>query len=70
MLHGWPTTPAYVLDSVLTVVIANDPARDVMPEAATPGANVVLTVFGEAWRELDLDWDRTARRVVAAVRVI
>ncbi|GAA2228953.1 helix-turn-helix domain-containing protein [Herbiconiux moechotypicola] len=68
MLEQWAQTPAYIVDRNQTVVMSNPLAAALLPGILEPGISVPIAVFGSAWREMDRDWEETARRTVASLR--
>lgn len=69
LLEQWGHTPAYVTDSNLDIVAANDLARRLAPGGFDPGVNLLFSVFGYSGEVADDDvWMTTARRLVAALR--
>lgn len=69
MVASGTRTPAFVLDRHLEVGTANVLATALFPTLARPGFSVLDAVFSASWRRRDLDWGRTARSVVAALRL-
>ncbi|WP_144632427.1 helix-turn-helix transcriptional regulator [Bordetella genomosp. 13] len=63
--------PAYVLDRAWNVLAYNDPMRELFDDwpARDPGPNLLRYIFQDpAARDLVVDWDQRARRVVAEFR--
>jgi transcriptional regulator with XRE-family HTH domain len=69
MLEQWSHTPAYVKDANQDVLVANELAQALGPAYMEPGSNLVLRMFSAAAREKAADWETTASRVVAALRM-
>ncbi|MDM9561183.1 helix-turn-helix transcriptional regulator [Bordetella petrii] len=64
-------TPAYVLDRAWNVLVYNAPMRDLFDDwpARDPRPNLLRYIFLDpAARQLVVDWDQRARRVVAEFR--
>jgi transcriptional regulator with XRE-family HTH domain len=69
LLGRWPSTPALVVDDVLTVLASNDAAIAVAP-ALTRGANLVAVLFDDAAaRDALIEWDALAGDAVARLRL-
>ncbi|MCS6547890.1 helix-turn-helix transcriptional regulator [Curtobacterium flaccumfaciens pv. flaccumfaciens] len=69
LLAQWSHTPAFVMDRNQDIILSNALASALGPGYMEPGANLVLQMFSEASRQHAADWDRTAHRVVAALRL-
>jgi transcriptional regulator with XRE-family HTH domain len=68
MVDQWPSTPAMIVDRNLGIRLSNRSAQSELPGRWEPGANAVLTVFGDEWKRSDLNWERSARSATAALR--
>jgi transcriptional regulator with XRE-family HTH domain len=69
MLGNWSHTPAYVKDANQDILAANELAVALGPGYMEPGSNLVLQMFSPIAREAAADWETTASRVVAALRM-
>ena len=69
LLSQWAHTPAFVMDRNQDIVLSNALASALGPVYMEPGANLVLQIFSAASREHAADWEGTAHRVVAALRL-
>ncbi|ROP74706.1 helix-turn-helix domain-containing protein [Curtobacterium sp. PhB115] len=69
LLAHWAHTPAFVMDRNQDIILSNALASALGPGYMEPGANLVLQIFSEASRQHAADWERTAYRVVAALRL-
>ncbi|MBT2502756.1 helix-turn-helix domain-containing protein [Curtobacterium sp. ISL-83] len=69
LLDQWSHTPAFVMDRNQDIVLSNALASALGPGYMEPGANVVLQIFSEVSRQHAMDWEATARRVAAALRL-
>lgn len=69
LLAQWQHTPAFVMDRNQDIILSNPLAAALGPVYMEPGANLVLRIFDEASRKYAADWERTAERVVAALRL-
>jgi transcriptional regulator with XRE-family HTH domain len=68
LLAQWPNTPAFILDSTQTVVLANPLARALGAGYTEVGSNLVLAMFSEPMRQTSPDWETAARDSLAALR--
>ncbi|MFG6503989.1 helix-turn-helix domain-containing protein [Microbacterium sp. P05] len=68
LMGQWTSTPAYFTDRNMRVVFRNDLAEAILPGSVSAGSNLVLKVFSRDWRSSDLDWEKSARRFVSALR--
>ena len=69
LLAQWAHTPAFVMDRNQDIILSNALASALGPGYMEPGANLVLQIFTEASRQHAVDWEQTAHRVVAALRL-
>jgi transcriptional regulator with XRE-family HTH domain len=69
LLAQWSHTPAYVKSRNQDVLVANPLARALGPGYMEPGSNLVLRMFSPEARSNAADWETTAAKVVAALRM-
>ena len=69
LLGHWSHTPAFVMNRNQDILVSNPLARALGPGYMEPGANIVYQMFSEASRKHAVDWEATARRVVAQLRL-
>ena len=69
LLGQWSHTPAFVINRNQDILVANPLARALGPGYMEPGANIVLQIFSAASRKHAADWQKTAHRVVAQLRL-
>lgn len=69
LLTQWAHTPAFVMNCNQDILLSNPLASILGPTYMEPGANLVMQIFSEASRAHAADWERTAERVVAALRL-
>ena len=69
LLTSWSHNPAYVIDSNLDVVAANDAARALAPGYFEPGANLLVSAFDASVDPHSRnEWEKTVRRLASALR--
>ncbi|WP_382304003.1 helix-turn-helix domain-containing protein [Herbiconiux sp. UC225_62] len=69
LLDHWSHTPAFVMNRNQDILVSNPLACALGPGYMEPGANLVHQIFSAASREHAADWERTAHRVVAQLRL-
>jgi transcriptional regulator with XRE-family HTH domain len=69
MLAQWSHTPAFVKTRNQDVLASNPLAKALGPRYMEPGANQVIQIFSPAARHNAADWEQTATRIVAALRM-
>ena len=69
LLAQWAHTPAFVMSRNQDILVSNALASALGPGYMEPGANLVLQMFSEVSRLHAADWEHTAARVVAALRL-
>lgn len=69
LLTQWSHTPAFVMNCNQDILLSNPLAGLLGPTYMETGANIVMQMFSDASRAYAADWDRTAARVVAALRL-
>ena len=68
LLAQWSASPAYVTDSALDILAANDAMVALSGGDLIPGRNALLRTFLPEARESIDDWERVARDAIAAFR--
>lgn len=68
LLAQWPASPAYVTDSALDILAANDAMLALSGGDLGPGRNALLQTFRPESRASIVDWERVARDAIAAFR--
>jgi transcriptional regulator with XRE-family HTH domain len=69
LLAQWAHTPAFVMSRNQDILVSNTLASALGPGYMEPGANLVLQMFSDVSRLHAADWENTAARVVAALRL-
>lgn len=68
LLDQWSASPAYVTDSNLDVLAANDVMIALTDGGLAPGANALMQTFHPQSRRTVRDWENVARDAIAALR--
>lgn len=68
LLEQWPACPAYVTDSALDILAANDAMLALSGGGLAPGRNALLQTFRPESRQSVRDWERVARDAIASFR--
>lgn len=68
ILQQWSATPAYLTDSNLDIIAANDLMVTLTGGTIAAGKNVVQATFVHESRAALLEWEHTARAAVATLR--
>ncbi|WP_229733223.1 MmyB family transcriptional regulator [Conyzicola nivalis] len=69
LLAQWAHTPAFVINRTQDVLVSNALASALGPGYMEPGANLVFQIFSSEARANAADWEQTANKAVAALRM-
>jgi len=69
LLAQWSHTPAFVMNRNQDILVSNSLASALGPGYMEAGANLVFQIFSAEARLHAADWEYTANRVVAALRM-
>lgn len=68
VLRQWSATPAFLSDSNLDIIAANDLMVSLTEGGVAPGKNIVKSTFEPHQRAALVTWEQSARDAVAALR--